>query len=306
MYLNINQMSQYYKSAIRPIVEYASVLFDNCSQYDMLHLENVQRRAAVVCTGALKRTESAKLLNDLCWESIKTRRLKAKLILLLKIKKGLVPDYLKILLPQIVDRQIKYDLRTKAKQYNIETRLKTYELSYFPSTIKLWDELPLNVSSSHTISEFKKGLGVHMCVVPDDHFVHSYLFYHCCGYYGRILNQIRYELSPLRSHLFTYNISDNPMCPSCYDSVETTRHYFIECKSYEISRNNLIFTLNVLFNRHNIECDITNSDNLLRTILLGTECNNFENSLANEINKIIFNAVVCYMSESKRFCRKLF
>ena len=63
-------MSLYYKSSIRSIVEYASVVFDNLSNQDNLRLENVQRRAASVCTGALKRTESLKLLTDLEWESL--------------------------------------------------------------------------------------------------------------------------------------------------------------------------------------------------------------------------------------------
>ena len=47
----------------------------------------------------------------------------------------------------------------------------------------------------------------------------SFNFEFSTGYYGRLLNQIRYNLSPLRFHLFTYNIIDNPMCPGCHDSV---------------------------------------------------------------------------------------
>ena len=39
--------------------------------------------------------------------------------------------------------------------------------------------------------------------------------------------QIRYNLSPLRFHLFTYNIIDNPMCPGCHDSVESIEHFFL-------------------------------------------------------------------------------
>ena len=52
------------------------------------------------------------------------------------------------------------------------------------------------------------------------------------GYYGRLLNQIRNNLSHLRFHLFTYNIIDNPMCPGCHGSVESTEHLFFDCLCY--------------------------------------------------------------------------
>ena len=42
MYLSVEQKSLFYKSSIRPIVEYASVIFDNCSIYNELDLDNVQ------------------------------------------------------------------------------------------------------------------------------------------------------------------------------------------------------------------------------------------------------------------------
>ena len=57
------------------------------------------------------------------------------------------------------------------------------------------------------------------------------------GYYGRLLKQIRYNLSPLRFHLFTYNIIDNPMCPGCHDSVESTEHFFFDCVCYSDCRS---------------------------------------------------------------------
>ena len=64
------------------------------------------------------------------------------------------------------------------------------------------------------------------------------------GYYGRILNQIRYEISPLNFHLFTYNINANPICPNCPDSIESTKHFFFECVTYKNSRTKLLNDLN--------------------------------------------------------------
>ena len=152
VYLCLDQMSMYYISSIHPI-EYASVVFDNLSNQDNLRLENVQRRAALVCTGALKSTESLKLLTDLEWESLQSRRNRAKLILLYKIMHGKAPLYLQNLLPPntVQDR---YSLRQVQNHRNVRARIKTYEMSYFPSALKCWNCLPLNVSSSDSISIF--------------------------------------------------------------------------------------------------------------------------------------------------------
>ena len=100
IYLNSQQMANYYKSAIRPLIEYAAVIFDNCSNNDNLRLENVQRRAALVCTGAMKRTETVKLLSDLNWDTVKSRRNTAKLVLYYKIMNAKAPCYLTNLLPE--------------------------------------------------------------------------------------------------------------------------------------------------------------------------------------------------------------
>ena len=76
MYFNVEQMSRFYKSVIRPSLEYGSVIFDNCSKLNSTQLEHVQRRAANVCSGAMELTESVKVLAHLGWESLQVRRVR--------------------------------------------------------------------------------------------------------------------------------------------------------------------------------------------------------------------------------------
>ena len=45
-----------YKALVLPIVEYGSVLFDNCSALLKQRLERLHRNAAVIVTGAFKNT----------------------------------------------------------------------------------------------------------------------------------------------------------------------------------------------------------------------------------------------------------
>ena len=56
-------MIDIYKSMVCPILEYGSVLIDNyCSTNDSLKLQQCQHTAALICTGAMRRTESHGLL----------------------------------------------------------------------------------------------------------------------------------------------------------------------------------------------------------------------------------------------------
>ena len=55
-----------YSSFIRPILEYANVIFDNCSNQLENEIENVQRQAVLAITGAYKHTKHKKITR-ICW-----------------------------------------------------------------------------------------------------------------------------------------------------------------------------------------------------------------------------------------------
>ena len=79
--LTIKQKIDIYRTMIRPVLEYGSVLFDNCLAYDNLKLESCQRTAALICTGAKRRTETKLLLEHLEWDSLFDRRKISKMSL---------------------------------------------------------------------------------------------------------------------------------------------------------------------------------------------------------------------------------
>ena len=82
-----------YKSIIRPVLEYANIIIDNCTKYDKKLIESVQYDAARVCTGALYNTSKEKLLGEVGWVSLSERRKYHKLIMFFKIMTKLVPPY---------------------------------------------------------------------------------------------------------------------------------------------------------------------------------------------------------------------
>ena len=72
-----------------------------------------------------------------------------------KIVNGDAPSYLIDLLPNRVNNITAYNL---GNSYDFEipfSRLCSYEYSYFPSTLKLWNELDQHVRTLPTISRFK-------------------------------------------------------------------------------------------------------------------------------------------------------
>ena len=61
-----------YLSFIRPILEYADIVWDNCSMQEKKDLDRIQDEAATIVTGATKLVSLILLHynhdNDVCWD----------------------------------------------------------------------------------------------------------------------------------------------------------------------------------------------------------------------------------------------
>jgi len=78
-----------YVSFVRPILEYADVLYDNCCQYEKDELDKIQNEAARIVFGCTKLVSLADLYREIGWETLGERRCKHKLILFYKMINGL-------------------------------------------------------------------------------------------------------------------------------------------------------------------------------------------------------------------------
>ncbi|MCG8078251.1 MAG: reverse transcriptase family protein, partial [Candidatus Thiodiazotropha taylori] len=87
-------LEKMYTAYIRPLLEYSDAVWDNCSNEAKRQLESVHTEAARIITGATKLCSIEKLLLDLGWESLQSRRNKHKLVLFYKALNGLTPSYL--------------------------------------------------------------------------------------------------------------------------------------------------------------------------------------------------------------------
>ena len=84
-----------YKTTIRPVLDYGDIIYDPCLKLESEAIEKFQCKAALVCTGAFRITSSERLLNELGWEEVETRRTVHRQTLFYKIVNSLSPPYLK-------------------------------------------------------------------------------------------------------------------------------------------------------------------------------------------------------------------
>ena len=73
-------------SFIRPVLEYADVIWNNCTQYESNELEKNQNEAVRIVTGTTKLVSINSLLSETGWETLSSRRNKHKLTLPYKIQ----------------------------------------------------------------------------------------------------------------------------------------------------------------------------------------------------------------------------
>ena len=91
------------------------------------------------------------------WEKLSDRRERRKLTLFHKIFHNNTPEYLtEILTPHF--RNNPYNLRSDADFVPPNYRLRTTNMSFFPSTIRSWDTLDFEIRHCPSNSNFKQSL----------------------------------------------------------------------------------------------------------------------------------------------------
>ena len=129
------------KGVVEKEMEYADVIWDGCSIEEANLLEAVQYESARIVTGAIRGTNRNRLLEELCWEDLKTRRHIHKLSFFYKIITHTAPSYLCNLLPPYVNQRSIYFLRSNNNLTNIFVRTEQFKKYFFPSAITAWNDL---------------------------------------------------------------------------------------------------------------------------------------------------------------------
>ena len=144
-----------YVSFIRPLLEICDSVWDNSSIEMKKKLDAIHIEAARTITGATKLCSIDKLLADLGWESLQSRRDKHKLVIFYKTINGLTPEYLRELVPPLVQEASTYALRNADHFQTIHASSNLYYNSFFPSTIRAWNSLSDEIKSAPNVAAFK-------------------------------------------------------------------------------------------------------------------------------------------------------
>ena len=145
-----------YMAFIRPILEYADVVWCNIAKYEGDGLEKIQLEAARIVTGTTKLVSIENLYKETGWETLSSRRRQHKLTLYCKMTNYLTPVYLSTLLPPIVGAMSRYPLRNSKQYQTIDAKSQLYYNSFHLSTIRKWNTLGNTVQSCLSNSTFKK------------------------------------------------------------------------------------------------------------------------------------------------------
>ena len=112
-------------------MEYADVVWDSCCENVSDLLESVEYEFARVVTGAMKGTGHQRQLEELAWESLKTRRSVHKLVLFFKIVNNLTPSFLSDLLTPTTQQRSRLLLRSACNFSLFQCRTERFKKKFF-------------------------------------------------------------------------------------------------------------------------------------------------------------------------------
>ncbi len=191
-----------YKVFIRPKLEYASIVWSDCTEREKLLLERCQNDFARIVSGARRGTDTDKLYEELNWSSLEERRNYNKLVFIHKLFYGQSPEYLSSLL--LKQTECRYNLRQRVSIPQMKIRTIRFGDTLIPNAIDKWNELPSSVQSICNLKDFKKAISIKRPC--------NRLYTLGTRRMQIIHAQLRMGCSILSEHLCNLHVKENPQC----------------------------------------------------------------------------------------------
>jgi hypothetical protein len=138
-------------------MEYASPVWDPYTATNIAELEAVQRRAARFVKGDYHTTSStSQMIKSLGWQSLEQRRTNAKLVTMYRVVHNLIDNSTEKFLTPMTSSM--YTRGTIRKYLLPNCRTDVYRFSFFPSAVRLWNQLPVQFTEVNSVEAFKSGL----------------------------------------------------------------------------------------------------------------------------------------------------
>jgi hypothetical protein len=235
--LDRGSLETLYTSFVRPIIEYADVVWDvpADNRHTLDVLDKVQKEAAKIVSGATARCTTQELHDELSWEPLAARRRLHRASLMHKIDHGMAPTYLQDLMPDQVQARTRYNLRNVENRDIPLARISSYSNSFFPAATRIWNGLHPRTRQSPRPNSFKRN---YLREHPRPQTKRLY-------YQGTRSNQtnhakLRLGCSQLNDDLSTkLHVRENPLCTCNMLVDETAEHFFLSCLNYRDIRQTL-------------------------------------------------------------------
>ena len=256
--VNRQALEKMYFAFIRPLLEYSDSVWDNCSNEAKRQLDSIHHEAARIITGGTKPCSLEKLLADLGWDSMQERRTKHKLVIFYKIINNLTPNYLQEFVPPLVQDGNPYRLRNSSDIRTIHTNTNLFYNSFYPSTIREWNNLEQEIKDASSVASFKYQLNreTRNRAPPK--------YYSAGSRKGQILHaRLRMQCSSLNADLYRKNIIPSPSC-SC-GGFESAYHFFYVCPQLTAVRESYLGDVLRNHTTHQLLCgkpEFTNDENV--------------------------------------------
>ena len=279
--LDRSALERYYVSYVLPILDYCDIVWSGANDRELDMLDKVQIRAMRIITEATERSNVNALYEDIGWHKLGTRRYIHRLIWMYKIINNLSPQYLTDIVPLTVGERQRYNLRARNDISQISAQKQRYFKSFFPSVIKEWNMLPVDIRELPNLSIFKRKLKLRF---PSP--TKTVWFGVGERYYNVHHARLRLGCSKLKAHLhFNLHVEDDPSC-RCGHTSEDAYHYFCICPLYDRQRVEML---------ESISRQLPSASPRLSLLLRGDE------RLSEEENILIFKQVHHFMKNTKRF-----
>ena len=210
------------------------------------------------------------------------RRKFHRLVQIYKIVHKLCPNYLQILLPPTAAERNPYPLRDESLITLPLCRTEHFRNSFYPSTIRDWNALPIELRQAQTVASFKSNLSkLEEFKVDKPPMWYSYGNRHL----NITLTRIRNNCSALGHDLFVNHVLINPTCQNCnLNLAEDAHHYFLICPKFENIRQTLLDSLTAF----DLPLDVP-------TITSGSMDINYDR------NKLLIDSIHSFIRQSNRF-----
>ena len=139
-----------------PIVEYASVVWDGCSEQDSVTLQTIQNIAARLVKGLTRSVSLENLYKECGFATLSQQRQQHKLSFMFNVNTVMIPSYIPDLIPPLVSKVSDYPLRNNRNITVPYNRTSISHKSCIPSSIRLWNPLTDDLKELSSLPTFEK------------------------------------------------------------------------------------------------------------------------------------------------------